>query len=69
MHGEVDVIAPDRSGLADVRPDPHPHLDSWWPRVSRKRSLTFQTGGDRLGGVVEDEEERVPSCRPPRRHG
>jgi hypothetical protein len=28
--------------------------------VSRKRSLALQTGGDRLGGIVEDEEERVP---------
>ena len=60
MHGEVDVIAPDRSGLTGVHPDPHPHLGSGWPRVGRKRSLTLQTGGDRLGSVVEDEEERVP---------
>ena len=35
MHGEVDVIIPDRPGLTRVHPDPHSQLDSRWPRVSR----------------------------------
>ena len=59
MHGEIDVTVPDRRGLTGVHPDPHPHLDSRWPRVSRQRSLALQAGGDRFGGVGEREEERV----------
>lgn len=59
MHGEIDVIVPHRRGLTRVHPDPHSQHDSGWPRVRRKRSLTFQASGDRFRGIGEDEEERV----------
>ena len=59
MYGEIDVIVPDRRGLTRVQSDPHSQHDSGWPSVRRKRSLTFQTGSDRLRGVGEGEEERV----------